>query len=439
MDLFDHADQNQPQSLKPLAERLRPQSLSDLVGQKNLFGQNSVLKSLIANGQLPNLILWGPPGTGKTSFALALSKELDAEFKAINAIDSGVKDLRQIGDDGRQQRKIYQRKTVLFVDEIHRFNKGQQDILLPFIEQGDLVLIGASTENPSYELNKALLSRCRVLIFNRLAVEDLENLLERAAQALTVQVDQVLSSVFKVFLIENSDGDARRLINTFEVLVNYYKNVNRQLTEDEFQQALSLALPYDKNSELHCDLISAFIKSIRGSDANAAVYYMARMLEGGEDPVFVARRLIILASEDIGNADPRALTMAVSGLQAVEAIGLPEAAIALAQVTTYLASCPKSNRAYMALNKAKEEIEKSRSLPVPLHLRSSKTKLSKDLGYGQGYIYPHDSPKAWVDQSYLPNEIADAVFYKPSQRGFEKNITGYLEWLKIKSDPKTDQ
>ncbi len=438
MDLFDHANQNQSQSLKPLAERLRPQTLNDLVGQKKLFGQNSVLKSLIVHGQLPNLILWGPPGTGKTSFALALSKQLDAEFKAINAIDSGVKDLRQIGEHGQQRRKLYQRKTVLFVDEIHRFNRGQQDVLLPFIEQGDIILIGATTENPSYELNKALLSRCRVLIFNRLAVEDLESLLDRAAQALNVKVEQVLSPTFKLFLIENSDGDARRLINTFEVLANYYKNVNRQLSEDEFQQALSLAMPYDKNSELHYDLISAFIKSVRGSDANAAVYYMARMLEGGEDPVFIARRLIILASEDIGNADPRALTLAVSGLQAVEAIGLPEAGITLAQVTTYLASCPKSNRAYRALHKAKAEIERSQSLPVPLPLRSSKTKLSQDLGYGQGYTYPHDFPKAWSQQVYLPSEIADIVFYEPSQRGFEKNITDYLEWLKIKPEPKPD-
>ena len=264
------------------------------------------------------------------------------------------------------------------------------------------------------------------------------SLLERAAQALNVKVEQVLSPTFKVFLLENSDGDARRLINTFEVLANYYKNVNRQLSEDEFQQALSLAMPYDKNSELHYDLISAFIKSVRGSDANAAVYYMARMLEGGEDPVFIARRLIILASEDIGNADPRALTLAVSGLQAVEAIGLPEAAITLAQVTTYLASCPKSNRAYLALHKAKAEIERSQSLPVPLHLRSSKTKLSQDLGYGQGYTYPHDFPKAWSQQVYLPSEIAHVVFYEPSQRGFEKNITDYLEWLKIKPDPKPE-
>ncbi len=438
MDLFDHADQNQSQSLKPLAERLRPQTMSDLVGQKNLFGQTSVLKSLIVHGQLPNLILWGPPGTGKTSFALALSKELDAEFIAINAIDSGVKDLRQIGEDGRQRRKLYQRKSVLFVDEIHRFNKGQQDVLLPFIEQGDLILIGATTENPSYELNKALLSRCRVLVFNRLAIEDLENLLGRAAQALNVKIDQVLSPDFKIFLLENSDGDARRLINTFEVLANYFKNVGRQLTEVEFQQALSLALPYDKNSELHYDLISAFIKSVRGSDPHAAVYYMARMLEGGEDPVFIARRLIILASEDIGNADPRALTMAVSGLQAVEAIGLPEAAITLSQVTTYLSCCPKSNRSYMALNKAKEEIAKSRSLPVPLHLRSSKTQLSKNLGYGKDYLYPHDFPKGWASQSYLPTEISNSVFYEPNQRGFEKNITDYLDWLKAESKPKSD-
>ena len=326
------------------------------------------------------------------------------------------------------------RQTVLFVDEIHRFNKGQQDVLLPFIEQGDLILIGATTENPSYELNKALLSRCRVLIFNRLAIEDLETLLQKASDQLGVQIEQVLSLEFKNFLLENSDGDARRLLNTYEVLVNYHKNVGRLLSEDEFQQALSLALPYDKNSEFHYDLISAFIKSVRGSDANAAVYYMARMLEGGEDPVFIARRLIVLASEDIGNADPRALTMAVSGLQAVEAIGLPEAAITLAQVTTYLASCPKSNRSYMAWNKAKEEVAKSRSLAVPLHLRSSKTKLSQDLGYGKGYAYPHDFPKAWTQQNYLPTEIADSVFYEPSQRGFEKNITDYLEWLKTKPE-----
>lgn len=434
MDLFDHADQNQTQHLKPLAERLRPQNLADLVGQKSLFGPQSVLKSLIAHGQIPNLLLWGPPGTGKTSFALALSKDLAAEFIAISAIESGAKDLRQIGNDGRQRKKIYQRKTVLFVDEIHRFNKGQQDVLLPFIEQGDLILIGATTENPSYELNKALLSRCRVLIFNRLAIEDLETLLQKASDQLGVQIEQVLSLEFKNFLLENSDGDARRLLNTYEVLVNYHKNVGRLLSEDEFQQALSLALPYDKNSEFHYDLISAFIKSVRGSDANAAVYYMARMLEGGEDPVFIARRLIVLASEDIGNADPRALTMAVSGLQAVEAIGLPEAAITLAQVTTYLASCPKSNRSYMAWNKAKEEVAKSRSLAVPLHLRSSKTKLSQDLGYGKGYAYPHDFPKAWTQQNYLPTEIADSVFYEPSQRGFEKNITDYLEWLKTKPE-----
>jgi putative ATPase len=267
-------------------------------------------------------------------------------------------------------------------------------------------------------------------------LEDLENLLHKAGDSLGVKVENVLTPEFKNVLLENSDGDARRLLNTFEILANYHKNIGRPLNEEEFQQALSLALPYDKNSEFHYDLISAFIKSVRGSDPDAAVYYMARMLEGGEDPVFIARRLIILASEDIGNADPRALTVAVSGLQAVEAIGLPEGAITLAQVTTYLASCPKSNRSYMSLNKAREEIEKSRSLPVPLHLRSSKTKLSKDLGYGQGYLYPHDHPKAWVPQSYLPKEIAGATFYEPSQRGFEKNITEYMEWLKSQKKPE---
>jgi putative ATPase len=430
MDLFDHADQNNNQNLKPLAERLRPKDLSAIVGQENLFGPDSVLRSLITHGQIPNLILWGPPGTGKTSFALALSKEVQAEFVSIHAIDSGAKDLREIGEQGRNRRRLYQRKTVLFVDEIHRFNKAQQDVLLPFIEQGDLVLVGATTENPSYELNKALLSRCRVLVFNRLSQENLKALLEKAAETLEVDADKVLDSELKQHLIENADGDARRLLNSFEILANFYKNVGRTLTPEEFNQALSLAVPYDKNSEFHYDLISAFIKSVRGSDPDAAVYYMARMLAGGEDPIFIARRLIILASEDIGNADPRALTVAVSGLQAVEAIGLPEGAITLAQVTTYLASAPKSNRSYMALNHAKELIEKTRSLPVPLHLRSSKTQMSKDLGYGRDYQYPHDFPKAWIDQTYLPEEIKDAKFYEPSQRGFEKNITEYLNWVK---------
>lgn len=434
MDLFDHADKDQHQNLKPLAEQLRPRDLSELVGQERLLGPHSVLKSLIAQGQIPNLILWGPPGTGKTSFALALSKEVKAEFVSIHAVDSGAKDLREIGEQGRNRRRIYQTKTVLFVDEIHRFNKSQQDVLLPFVEQGDLILVGATTENPSYELNKALLSRCRVLVFDRLSDEELKLLLARAAEHLKVQLADIFPLDLQNKLIEYSDGDARRLLNSFEILVGFYQTVQRPISNDEFQQTLSLAMPYDKNSEFHYDLISAFIKSVRGSDPDAAVYYMARMLEGGEDPVFIARRLIILASEDVGNADPRALIMAVSGLQAVEAIGMPEAAITLAQVTTYLASCPKSNRAYLSLGKAKEAIQKTRSLPVPLHLRSSRTKLSKDLGYGQDYLYPHDHPKAWVDQNYLPEELSSEKFYEPSSRGFEKNITDYLNW--IKSGPK---
>jgi putative ATPase len=433
MDLFEHADQSNNSQLKPLAERLRPLSLTEIVGQENLLGPKSVLRNLITHGQMPNLILWGPPGTGKTSFALALSKEVDAEFVSIHAVDSGAKDLREIGDQGRNRRRLYQRKTLLFVDEIHRFNKAQQDVLLPFIEQGDLVLVGATTENPSYELNKALLSRCRVLVFNRLSLENLESLLEKAAQALDVKISEVLTEDLRQHLIENADGDARRLLNSFEILVGFYQNVKRPLSPDEFHQALSLAFPYDKNSEFHYDLISAFIKSVRGSDPDAAVYYMARMLAGGEDPIFIARRLIILASEDIGNADPRAITVAVSGLQAVEAIGLPEGAITLAQVTTYLASAPKSNRSYMSLNKAREAIEKTRSLPVPLHLRSSKTEMSKNLGYGRDYKYPHDFPKAWTDQTYLPEEIAGEKFYEPSSRGFEKNITEYLNWVKAQT------
>lgn len=430
MDLFDHGASQLSQSLKPLAERLRPQDLNDILGQQDLLGPQSVLMTLIRKGQLPNLILWGPPGTGKTTFALALSKELQAHFVSIHAVDSGAKELRSIGEDGRQRRRMYQQKTVLFVDEIHRFNKAQQDVLLPFVEQGDLVLIGATTENPSYELNKALLSRSRVLVFQRLQLADLEELLKRASQSLGVDLQQMLPKDLRQHLLESADGDARRLLNSFEILASYFESVKRPLSSAEFKQALSLAMPYDKNSEYHYDLISAFIKSVRGSDPDAAMYYMARMLEGGEDPLFIARRLVILASEDIGNADPRALAMAISGLQAIEAIGLPEGAITLSQVTTYLASCPKSNRAYMALHKAREAIEKTRSLPVPLHLRPSKTQMSKSLGYGQDYLYPHDYPKAWVQQDYLPSELKGQKFYEPAERGFEKNILEYLDWVK---------
>ena len=430
MDLFTASSLSAATS--PLSEILRPKNLDDIVGQKKTLGPNSKLGQLLRKGYLPSLIIWGPPGTGKTTCALALSEHFKAHFVNVNAVDTGAKTLREVGEAGRDRRLQFQQKTVLFVDEIHRFNKSQQDVLLPFVEKGDLVLVGATTENPSYELNRALLSRCRVVVFERLDVEDLQTIINRAEAHYHRKISDLLTSAAIENLLDYSDGDARRLINSLEILYKFKEDLSGDhLDVSEMRELLQQnPISYDKSSEMHYDLISAFIKSVRGSDPDAAVYYLARMLDGGEDPVFIARRLIILASEDIGNADPRAISVAVSGLQAVEAIGLPEGAITLSQVTTYLASCPKSNASYMALNKAKSLVEKTRSLPVPLHLRSAKTALAKDLGYGKDYKYPHDYPKAWTSQSYLPEEAQGEPLYQPTNWGFEKNIREYLVWMK---------
>ena len=441
MDLFAAS---QFQTTAPLSEILRPKNLDEIIGQEKTIGPRSKLGQMLRKGIIPSLIIWGPPGTGKTTFALALAQHIQAHFVNLNATDSGAKILREVGEAGRDRRLQFSQKTLLFVDEIHRFNKSQQDVLLPFVERGDLILIGATTENPSYELNRALLSRSRVVIFERLDSAQLRVILDKVCEFYKAEPEQIFKPETLQNLIELSDGDARRLINSSEVIFDYF-NFEKNSTDvpapnsfpldlDALRELLQMSpLGYDKSSEMHYDVISAFIKSVRGTDPDAAVYYLARMLEGGEDPVFIARRLIILASEDVGNADPRALSLAVSGLQAVEAIGLPEAAITLSQVTTYLASCPKSNRSYMALNHAKEAVQETKTLPVPLHLRSSKTSMSKELGYGKDYKYPHSFENAWVEQSYLPTEIQDRVFYEPSTRGFEKNLKEYLQWVKSKS------
>ncbi|HEY8272897.1 MAG TPA: replication-associated recombination protein A [Pseudobdellovibrionaceae bacterium] len=438
MDLFSAS---QFPTSAPLSEVLRPKNLDEIIGQEKTVGAHSKLGQMLRKGLVPSLIVWGPPGTGKTTFALALAQHIQAHFVNLNAVDSGAKILREVGEAGRDRRLQFNQKTVLFVDEIHRFNKGQQDVLLPFVEKGDLILIGATTENPSYELNKALLSRSRVVVFERLTTEQLQIILDKVCRFYGVPIDQVLQPDSHKNLLELSDGDARRLINSLEIIFDYYrfeKSPDSSVTQSSFpldlealRELLQMSpLGYDKSSEMHYDVISAFIKSVRGSDPDAAVYYLARMLEGGEDPIFIARRLIILASEDIGNADPRGLSMAVSGLQAVEAIGLPEAGITLSQVTTYLASCPKSNRSYMALNQAKECVRETKTLPIPLHLRSSKTSLSKDFGYGQDYKYPHSFENAWIEQAYLPQALENRIFYEPSTRGFEKTLKEYLQWLK---------
>lgn len=432
MDLFSAASASIQSS--PLSEVLRPKNLDEIIGQNKTIGTQSKLGQMLRKGYLPSLIIWGPPGTGKTTFALALSQHFKAHFENINAVDSGAKLLRELGEAGKDRRLQFQQKTVLFVDEIHRFNKAQQDVLLPFVEKGDLVLIGATTENPSYELNRALLSRCRVVVFERLQPEDLQKIILRAEAHYQKPLLKVVTALAIDNLIEYSDGDARRLINSLDILYHFMQDGESPVLEVNDMRELLQQNPigYDKNSEMHYDLISAFIKSVRGSDPDAAVYYLARMLDGGEDPIFISRRLVILASEDIGNADPRGLSVAMAGLQAVEAIGLPEAAISLAQVTTYLASCPKSNASYVSLNKARAAVEKTRTLPVPLHLRSAKTALAKDLGYGKDYKYPHSYPTGWTEQSYLPEEIAGEKFYEPTTHGFEKTITEYLNWMKNK-------
>ncbi len=437
MDLFGFADGSHSSQAgsQPLAERLRPKTLDGMLGQPKILGEGSAWRRLIEAGAVPSLILWGPPGCGKTTFALLLAERVDAEFVVRNAIDTGAKALRELGEAAHRRRLEHRRKTILFIDEIHRLNKAQQDVLLPFVERGDLTLVGATTENPSYEINNALLSRCRILVFERLAESDLQALVDRASAARGFDPLDLLVPESRARVIELSDGDARKLINMMELLLDARAAAGAgwsgPLSPDDVAQLLDMpTLRYDRASDEHYDTVSAFIKSVRGSDPDAAIYYLARMIKGGEDPVFIARRLVILASEDVGNADPRGLSVAVAGLQAVELVGWPEAAISLAQVTTYLAAAPKSNRAYVALNEARAEVERSGTLPIPLSLRSAKTQSMKSLGYGKGYKYSHDGPRGHVAQAFLPDAIRDKVFYEPTDRGFEKNIRQYMEWVR---------
>lgn len=442
-DLFEF--QSNPQS-QPLAEVLRPQDLSQFIGQTEAeLKLKQVVENLKTHSYLPNLILWGPPGSGKTTWARLIGQVSKFEFLQINAIETGAKELRDLGNQAQRRRLELQKRTILFIDEIHRLNRGQQDVLLPFTEKGDLLLIGATTENPSYELNSALLSRCQLIVFKPHQKKDLIQILNQASQALKFDFINQLSQDAISFLIESADGDARKLINSIELIYNSVSQLSAgsQLTADalssdakliELDSLLKLlsqnSLRYDRSGESHYDTLSAFIKSLRGSDPDAAIYYLARMIKGGEDPKIIARRMIILASEDIGNADPKALPLAVATLSAVEAIGLPEAGINLAQTVTYLASAPKSNASYVAYKKALAVVEKSGSLEIPLHLRNAQTPLMKELGYGRNYQYAHNFAKGYAQQTYLPHELKNEKFYEPSDHGFEKNILNYLNWLK---------
>lgn len=432
MDLFESAMENQD---RPLAEQMRPLQLEDFLGQDRVIGPTSLLRGLIGKKEwIPNLIFWGPPGSGKTTLALLIAKNLSSRFLSVNAVDTGSKQIKSIGEEAHYRRLQTGERTVVFIDEIHRLNRAQQDVLLPFTEKGDFTLIGATTENPSYELNTALLSRCRVLVFERLSKEELRALMVRTLSSKSLNVDQVLQLEAQERLLTWSDGDARKLLNQLEQILRSPKE--GALSVERLGEILQKPpAAYDKSGDEHYDCISAFIKSIRGSDPDAAVYYLARMLAGGEDPLFIGRRLVVLASEDIGNADPRALSVAVAGFQAVEMIGLPEAAINLAQVVTYLASAPKSNRSYAALNAARAVVDETGRLPIPKALRSAQTSLAKELGHGKDYRYAHNAMKGWTAMEFLPEALRGRKFYEPAEWGFEKTIRQYLEWMK--EPPKT--
>ncbi len=417
----------------PLAERMRPRTIAEFSGQEHLIGEGHVLRRMIETDSLSSLILWGPPGCGKTTLAHIIAAETKAHFIFFSAILSGIKEIRETFREAERYaaRGI---RTILFIDEIHRFNKAQQDAFLPYVEKGTVTLIGATTENPSFEVIAPLLSRCRVLTLHQLEVDAVSALLLLALndhkrglgkRALTAS-DEALT-----FLAEQSDGDARSALNTLEVAAGLLKQDHGEITVVIAQEALQKkTLLYDKGGEEHYNVISAFIKSLRGSDPDASLYWLARMLEAGEDPLFILRRMIIMASEDIGNADPRALQLAVAALQAFQVIGMPEGRIIMGQAVTYLATATKSNASYIGIDAALSEVRASGALPVPLHIRNAPTKLMKEQGYGKGYLYAHDYENGYSSQEYLPEKLAGRSFYEPTDRGYEKNIKERMEWLK---------
>lgn len=409
----------------PLAETLRPQTLNDVVGHSHLLGENGIIRKLITLKRLPSLILWGPPGTGKTTLAKLIAKEADRPFVQLSAVFAGVADLRRVFDQATSALG-----TILFVDEIHRFNKSQQDALLGPVESGLVILIGATTENPSFSLNSALLSRARVLVLERLAEEDLDVLLQKIESYLGKRL--LLTPSARAAIIALADGDARMLMNYVETIAAL--NTDHDLTAEEMGEVLQRrAVLYDKNQEYHYNLISAFIKSMRGSDPDAALYWMARMLEGGEDPLYIARRLIRFASEDIALADPQALIHALTAYQCYERLGSPEGELSIVNSVIYLATAPKSNAAYMAYKKAKKTAMQTGSLSPPKHILNAPTKLMQQEGYGQGYQYDHDYPEGFSGQNYFPEKMARQSFYSPVERGFERDIKKRLDyWNKLR-------
>jgi len=416
------------QNLPPLAERMRPQNLDQYVGQQHIVGPEAVLRKAIQSGQLPSMIFWGPPGVGKTTLAYIISRALDRPFFSLSAINSGVKDIREVIDKAAALKDSFLGLPILFIDEIHRFSKSQQDSLLGAVERGLVTLIGATTENPSFEVISALLSRCQVYILKGLDEGELAGLLHTAVKQDLVLKEKKITIKEHEALIRLSGGDARKLLNVLEIAINGIGGENIIVTNENVmahaQQNLAL---YDKAGEQHYDIISAFIKSIRGSDPNAAVYWLARMIEGGEDPLFIARRLVILSSEDIGNANPNALLMANNCFQAVNVIGFPESRIILSQAVTYLASSAKSNAAYEAINKAQALVKQTGNLPVPLHIRNAPTKLMKNIGYGKDYQYAHGYEGNFSEQEYFPEALSGTKLYDPGKNPAEEKLREKLK------------
>ena len=411
-------------AVPPLAERLRPTTLDELTGQDHLTGKGSILCRAIEQGKVPSMILWGPPGVGKTTIANIIAHTLRSPFYTLSAISSGVKEIREVIEEAKTKENV-----ILFIDEIHRFNKGQQDAFLGAVEKGVITLIGATTENPSFEVNSALLSRCQVYVLKPLEEQNLVDLLRHAIKHDVVLRKKNIELKETAALITISGGDARKLLNLLELITDSLPEP-LVITDDKVieiaQQRIAL---YDKSGEQHYDIISAFIKSIRGSDPNGAVYWLARMIEGGEDAKFIARRLVILASEDIGNANPTALVLANAAFDAVNKIGFPESRIILSQCTTYLATSPKSNASYMAIDLAQAAVRNNGDLPVPLHLRNAPTKLMKNLGYHKGYQYSHSYDKNFSPQEYLPSELSGTTFYDPGKNAREEELRRYLKNL----------
>jgi putative ATPase len=440
-DLFTTASATASAAQAPLAERMRPGTLAEYAGQEHLLGADKLLRRMIETDQLSSLIFWGPPGSGKTTLARVIANATRSHFIFFSAILSGIKEIREIVKEAEEQQKYHGKKTILFVDEIHRFNKSQQDAFLPYVERGTFTIIGATTENPSFEVIAPLLSRCKVLLLHPLDKDCLIIILKKALSDIEKGLGSLGKSISDEALgaiAEYSGGDARIALNTLESAAKMTSGADivLQSVQEAIQQK---PLLYDKGGEEHYNVISAFIKSIRGSDPDAALYWLARMLEAGEDPLFIIRRMVIVASEDIGNGDPRALQIAISALHGFQLVGMPEGRIILGQAVTYLATAPKSNAAYLGIDAALKEVRNSGALPVPIHIRNAPTKLMKELGYGKEYKYAHDYSDGYAPQEHLPELLLGRRFYLPKGLGYEKTINERMAWLKRSSEHKTGE